>query len=93
VTAKVRVQRDITYRSVGGENLKLDAYVPDGRLAALAATLGEGPKTGATTSGSSRRSSSRRSTSCGNTSATSSRRFGRVSRAGVGATATTWRRR
>ncbi|MDQ6853267.1 MAG: hypothetical protein M3046_06185 [Actinomycetota bacterium] len=43
MTAKVRVQRDITYRSIGGENLKLDAYVPAGRLAALAATLGEGP--------------------------------------------------
>jgi acetyl esterase/lipase len=44
VTAKVRVERDITYRRVGGENLKLDAYIPagGGRRPAVIALYGGG---------------------------------------------------
>jgi acetyl esterase/lipase len=44
VGAKVRVERDITYRRVGGKGLKLDAYVPPGggRRPAVIALYGGG---------------------------------------------------
>lgn len=43
-SAKVRVERDITYRRVGGENLKVDAYIPagGGRRPAIIALYGGG---------------------------------------------------